>query len=221
MKKQILEELRVKFTGVSDSVLSRIAEKLAKTATKEEDVAAVIEGVTFQQVLESYGDSRATEATQTAVANYEKKHSLKEGKPATGGEQEKEEAPEGNEATSGGDIASQIAAAVSAAIRPLQTEIETLRVSKISDTRKQQLEDIVGNASEKFKNRILKNYERMNFKDDADYEEFLSEIKKEAEDDISEVKHGGGILGIPPYGGKLTKKEPTKEETEAVLAGLY
>ena len=67
MRKEILDALKAKFTGVSDAILGRIADKLAKTATTAEQVATAVEGVTFQQVLESYGDSRATEAQQTAV----------------------------------------------------------------------------------------------------------------------------------------------------------
>ena len=78
MRKEILDALKAKFTGVSDAILGRIADKLAKTATTAEQVATAVEGVTFQQVLESYGDSRATEAQQTAVSNYEKKHGLKD-----------------------------------------------------------------------------------------------------------------------------------------------
>ena len=79
MKKIILEALKAKFTGVSNTILDRIAAKLAKTVTSEEQVASVVEAVTFQQALESYGDSRETEAQQTAVSNYEKKHGLKDG----------------------------------------------------------------------------------------------------------------------------------------------
>ena len=80
MKKKILELLKTKFEGVSESILDRIAEKLAKTVTTEEQAATSVEGVTLQQVLEAYGDSRATEATKTAVSNYEKRHGLKDGR---------------------------------------------------------------------------------------------------------------------------------------------
>ena len=57
MRKEILDALKAKFTGVSDAILGRIADKLAKPATTAEQVATAVEGVTFQQVLESYGDS--------------------------------------------------------------------------------------------------------------------------------------------------------------------
>ena len=80
MRKEILDALAAKFPGVSAAILGRIADRMAKTAATAEDVNTAVDGVTFQQVLESYGDSRATEAQQTAVQNYEKKYGLKEGK---------------------------------------------------------------------------------------------------------------------------------------------
>ena len=73
MRQQILDALKAKFQGVSEKILGRIADKLAKTVTTAEQVATAVEGVTLQQLLDSYGDSRATEAQQTAVHNYESK----------------------------------------------------------------------------------------------------------------------------------------------------
>ena len=44
MKKIILEKLKAKFEGVSDYILDRIAEKLAKTVKNEEEATTVVEG---------------------------------------------------------------------------------------------------------------------------------------------------------------------------------
>ena len=87
MKQKILEALKAKFQGSNANVLSRIADKLAKTATTEEQANTAVAGVTQEllEVIESYGDSRATEAQQTAVQNYESKYGLKEGKPTANG----------------------------------------------------------------------------------------------------------------------------------------
>jgi len=83
MKAKILEALQKKFSDVSASMLEPTAKKLAKTTTKEEDVATSVEGVTIQQVIESYSDFRANQASETAgknaVAAYEKQHGLKDG----------------------------------------------------------------------------------------------------------------------------------------------
>lgn len=211
MKKIILDALKAKYVGVSESILNRMAEKLVKTVTKEEDVAAAVEAVTFQQVIDSEADRRATEASQSAVANYEKRHSLKEGQPVAGGEQGKEDEPgAGGEPTGGGDIASQIQAAVKAAVSPLMQEIETLKSGKVSDTRKQQLDAIIANSSEKFKTRITNNYKRMAFQSDEDFSAYLEEVKTEAEEDAADVTATGAVFGRPKSGHQTPKDEVPK-----------
>ena len=79
----ILAALQTKFPGVDAKILGRIAKKHAKTATgtTEADAKTIVDGITFQQVLESHADYRATEAQKTAIANYESKHNLRDGKP--------------------------------------------------------------------------------------------------------------------------------------------
>lgn len=77
----ILAALKTKFPGVEDAILLRIAEKKAVGVTDESQVTQIVEGVGFQDVLQSYGDFRANGATASAVSNYEKKYSLKDGKP--------------------------------------------------------------------------------------------------------------------------------------------
>lgn len=69
MFKTILEALRRKFPGVDATMLEPIAKKLAKTTAKEEDVATSVEGVTFQQVAESYSDFRVITTLRTINAS--------------------------------------------------------------------------------------------------------------------------------------------------------
>lgn len=81
MNEQLLALLKTKFEGVQDAILKRIADKfgqsLSKTST-EDDIKGIVEEVTFQDVLESYGDSRATEASRTAVNNFKKKQGIQD-----------------------------------------------------------------------------------------------------------------------------------------------
>jgi len=44
-RQQILDALKAKFQGVSDSVLGRIADKLSKTVTSAEQLTTAVEGV--------------------------------------------------------------------------------------------------------------------------------------------------------------------------------
>lgn len=82
MLKKLIELLTTKF-GVGAKVVEGIAEKLSKTVTTEEEAATAVEGVSFQQVLESYADKRANEASETArknaIKSYEDKYGLKDG----------------------------------------------------------------------------------------------------------------------------------------------
>lgn len=92
MKEKILELLKTKFLGVSEQTLSRIAEKAAKTVTDDEAATTYVESVSFQSLIDSEADYRATRATQTSIENYEKKHGIKEGKPI-----KKDEPPKGED----------------------------------------------------------------------------------------------------------------------------
>ncbi len=80
MKQKLFEALKTKFVGVDAQILDRIATKKAEGQTDENQIPTIIEGISFQDVLTSYGDFRAGDASKTAVTNYEKKHNLKEGK---------------------------------------------------------------------------------------------------------------------------------------------
>lgn len=87
----ILAGLQQKFAGVDTATLTRIATKKAEGVTDETQVNSIVEGISFQDVLTSYGDFRAGDARITAVANYEKKHNLKDGKPIENPEEKKDE----------------------------------------------------------------------------------------------------------------------------------
>ena len=78
---QILAGLQQKFAGVDTAILTRIATKKAEGVTDETKVNSIVEGISFSDVLNSYGDFRAGDASKTAVTNYEKRHNLKDGKP--------------------------------------------------------------------------------------------------------------------------------------------
>jgi hypothetical protein len=73
--------LKTKFAGIDEKVLDRIAAKAAKTVNSEEEAKTFVEDTTLQQVIDSYTDSRVTEAQDSAIKSYEKKYGISEGKP--------------------------------------------------------------------------------------------------------------------------------------------
>lgn len=220
MRKEILDALKAKFPGVSESILGRIADKLAKTASTQEQVTAAVEGVTFQQVLESYGDSRATEAQQTAVSNYEKKHGLREGQKVEGGAPKNELNKETTPAAGGDDLASQITAAVKAAVKPLQDEIATLKTGKVTETRRQKLDAIISKLPED----LRKPYARtpVNDMSDEEFEALTGEIQTEVEGLVTATTVRGAVFGRPAGGAQAGPKgkEATEDEASKVIERL-
>lgn len=219
--------MKAKFLGVSDTILGRIADKIAKTAMTAEDVKTAVDGVTFQQVLESYGDSRATEAQQTAVQNYEKKYGLKEGKKVDGGKPEIEPEfktkPDPNKGDD--DLSKTIAAAVAAAMKPLQDEIANFKKGKVTETRRQKL----GAVIDKLPENLRKGYSRISVDDlsDDEFNAMLGEVSTEVDGIAKETIARGAVMGRP-FGnagkgaqtGAGAAKEATAEEVAEVVGKL-
>lgn len=128
MKTKILDLLKPKFVGVDESILSRIAEKKASGVTDESQINSIVEGIGFADVLNSYGDFRANSAVQTAVANYERKHKLKDGKPI--------EDPSKDPAE---DITAIITKVISEKVNPLIEKMDAFETQKKQETRAEQI----------------------------------------------------------------------------------
>jgi len=221
MKQKILDALKARFTGVSDAVLGRIADKLAKTATTDEQVQPAVDGVTFQQIIDGEADRRATEATQSAVTNYEKKHGLKDGQKVQAGGGTEENNPDKNKG-GGTEENGEVPAWAKALIdsnRNLAEKITGLEKEKLSGSRKQKLDAVIGKLPE----TLRKPYARISLTDmtDQEFETFLTETTADAEGVVTDLAAKGSVLK-PPGGVSQTKqgKEATKEELDAVKEKL-
>lgn len=204
MKAQALDALKAKYVGVSEAILSRIAEKIVKTAKTQEEITTAVEGVTFQQVLESYGDSRATEAQQTAVTNYEKKHGLKDGKKVENGGGSSDPNSNGGQGGNGeggnGDLAAQIAAAIAAEMKPFKEKFAAMEGEKVANIRKTALNKVLEGAPEKIRLRYEKDFARMTFNDDEDFDAWIGEITPDVEAITSDFNAKGGVVTRPRGG---------------------
>ena len=192
---QILAGLQQKFTGVDTAILTRIATKKAEGVTDETKVNSIVEGIGFSDMLNSYGDFRAGDASKTAVTNYEKRHNLKDGKPVettttTTQQQTTEQQP---------DMAKIIADAVSAAVKPLSDKIAQFETEKSQATRQEQ---ILAKAKEY---GIPENYaKRCAIKDDEDLDAYFKDLKQEFAND--------GFKGVVPPD---TAKKELENETQS------
>lgn len=213
MKSQILEALKAKFVGVSEAILSKYAEKLAKKVLKEEDVATAVEGVTFQQILDSYGDSRATEASQTAVSNYEKKHGLKDGKAIEGGAPQNQ-----NQQPDNKDVPAWAQALIEDNKR-FKEMFEGDKKERLTASRKQKLNAVI----EKLPASLRKAYERTSIDTltDEEFDTLITEVKAEVGEIGNNIQARGAVIGQPPkVHNKTTQNTASEAEVDAVVGKL-
>ena len=224
MKQRILEALKAKFPGGNANVLNRIADKLCKTATTDEQVTTAVAGVTkeYIEIIESYGDSRATESQQTAVQNYESKYGLKDGQKidnggAAGGQADSGTTVVTQPSAGDNDLSAQITAAVNAAVKPLNDEIVALKTGRVTETRKQQLSSII----EKLPENLRKAYERtpVDGLTDEQFSTLVREITSEVDGIANDRQAKGAVFGRPSAlnGGSSNQgSELTKEQMDAI-----
>lgn len=219
MYKELFDALKAKFVGVSDNILGRVATKLAKTVTTAEQVKTAVDGVTLQQVIDGYADSRATEATQTAVHNYEQKYGLKDGvkvnqQPNNGGSEQQQPPvitqPQGT-ATETPEWVKQLLESN----RTLTDRLAKLEGDRTATARKQQLDSIVSKLPE----TLRKPYERISLDTltDEAFNTLVTEVTSEVDGITKDIQAKGAVFGRPSaQGGKAQQNELTKEQQEAI-----
>lgn len=221
MKKTIFEALKAKFTGVADAILERIASKMAKTVTTEEQAKEAVEALTFQQVLESYGDSRATDATKTAVLNYEKTHGLKDGKPVTKTGSDPDQGADTDPGDTDPDMPAW-AKNLNKQLNTLTDRITRMDGERTTTARRQQLAAIV----DKLPESLRKAYGRVSVENltEEEFTALTGEITAEVEGIAKEMGAKGAVFGRPAKSGgnsgSGTEKEATDAEVQAVVDRL-
>ena len=217
MKQLILNALKTKFAGVSEQILDRVATKLVQTVTTAEQVQTAVDGVTFQQVLESYGDSRATQATQTAVHNYETKYGLKDGAKVKPEQQTPPDTPPTPPTGGGTDNAvTKALAELLEQNKKLNERLDRMDADRTTATRKQQISTLI----EKLPENLRKAYSRtpVDGMTDEQFQTLVGEITTEVGDITSSINQKGAIFGKPAAqnGGSTGTEQLTKEQEAAI-----
>ncbi len=218
---QILAGLQTKFQGVDIATLQRIASKKAEGVTDESKVKDIVESVTFSDVLTNYGDFRANGASQTAkknaIADYEREHGLKDGKPieAQGGD------PNGNggEGGNGGNggnggqqfdinaITKLITEGVTAGLKPITERLDKMDANAAKATRDAEIDavaksfNIPGFA---YKGKVIP--------DDADLNKWFSDLKQE-------MQNEGFKFSASPEGGNGGVKDDVDSLVDTINNG--
>lgn len=171
---QILAALKTKFQGVEDATLQRIASKKSDGVTDEGKVNSIVEGISFQDVLNSYGDYRADGAQKTAISNYEKKHNIKDGKPV---EETKPQQPQTPAPTLQPKPAEEVPAWAQSLIdsnKTLSEKLAAMDAKTKADIRYQQIDEVAKSFGiPEFA------YKGKQIADDADLNQYFTDLKQE------------------------------------------
>lgn len=198
MKEKILAALKTKFVGVPDAILDRIATQRAKTVTTEDQITPLVEGLTLQNVFDSYGDSRATEASQTAVSNYEKKHNIKDGKPGANPEPTPTPVP-----PAGGLTLEDVTKAITTAMKPFSEKVTLFEQQTAAEKRNA---EILAKAKEY--GVPESQAKRYSIPQDADLDVYMKEVAQDLAND------GFANTRSPESGGDA------KSESENIAAQI-
>ena len=201
---QILAGLKTKFQGVEDATLQRIASKKAEGVTDESKVNSIVEGISFQDVLTSYGDYRADGAQKTAVSNYEKKHNIKDGKPI------EEPKPQDPLPTPTPQTTEQVPAWAQSLIdsnKTLSEKLAAMDAKTKADERNQQMADVAksfGIPEFAYKGKQIAN--------DADLNQYFTDLKQE-------MQNSGFQFAKSPEEGNHEHKSEVNSIAEQINKG--
>lgn len=223
MRQAIFDALKAKFEGVSANILNRIADKLCKTVTTAEQVKTAVDGVTIQQVIEGYADSRATEASQTAVHTYEQKYGLKDGakieQPSGGSGSGQGGAPVQTQQQQGGGtdpVLLQTLQALQESNKKLSERLDRMDSERTTSTRKQQLSGVIA----KLPDSLRKAYERtpVDGMTDEQFNTLIGEVTTEVDGIVQATNQKGAIFGRPSASGGSGSQggELSKEQQDAI-----
>ena len=180
MKERILALLIAKFSGVRKDGLMALARSLALQCTTEDEAKALVDKITDAQVNEFVKDYRAdvdkevSESNKTFETNLKKKFDFVEKQTEPGGKQTQ------NQDTDPNNIAELIKSAVADAVKPFQEELSGYKAANIAKSRLQSLNERLASCKdENFKNQTLKDFARMKFDTDDDFNEYLAEKVKD------------------------------------------
>lgn len=219
MQQDILNALKTRFEGVSEKILQRLADKLQKQPNPDGLGAEQLANqVTMQQLLEYYGDQRATEAQQTAVKNYEKK--LQTANNQTNAEPQTSKQPNDQTTKPQNDIeVPQWAKALVEQVKTLNQRFDAVEKEKQQRNRQEQIEELIKGLPR----TMQQAYRRIQLGDlsEQDFNQLKEDVTQEAAQILQETGARSAVFSAPSQvGTKATQKTANDKEVTDVVNAL-
>lgn len=228
MKKKLIAAIQAKFVGIDDNTAERLAKRIltkSEAITNDDEVAVAVEAITLSDVLKSVNDFSADEA----VKRYEEKYGLEKGvkkenpkpeeKPDVKPEEKEKEQQQqpADPMVAFKEMLSAFSKELNQKLQTVSDDVAAMKSGRITEGRRAKLADAIKDLKDSQK----KPYGRIKVDGmtDDEFNDFLSEVKEEVNDIISENRASGGVI-TPALGGKHTPSGPVKEATDAEIQAL-
>ena len=219
MKEKILALLQSKFAGVRKDGLNQLATIMALTVTTEEEATQTVEKLTDETVGQFVTDWRKDVDSEISKANKTHEENLK--KKFNFVEKGNPNPPTPNPPTPPTPPtelnAEVIAAIVQKAIEPFASELNSIKTSKVIETRKQLLAKELEGLEEGFRDPFIKAFDRMTFKDDEDFNSHLETVKTDVAKLNQSLIDKGLSSNRPIVSFGKSNKEGVSEATQAFI----
>ncbi len=208
-----LLKTKAKALGFSRSEIKSIAARITDNLNLDENASdeeidsaiedAVDDAMPFLQVSQS--------AAQRAIAKYKAEHDSNSNDEPDDDDDDGQNEPEQNRKSPKGRKSEdaidennpfyKMLKDISDKVNGMGNEITALKAGNVANSRKTKVQKLVKGTGT-FGKRILREFDRMSFKDEDDFDEYLDGIKDDLETENKERKERGlDALGNPPAGG--------------------
>lgn len=225
---------KMKALGFNRKELQGIAAKIADNLTSADDASdeglnAEIDEkidavIPFLQVSQSYANRLLEDARRKNDDDEPDDDDDDDDNPSGKRKPGSKNTKDDKDKNKGGDTTPEWAASLLKTVETLTNEVSTLKGEKVASTRKAKLEALLKDAGS-YGKRTLKNFDRMTFETDDDFDEFFSEVEEDLKAYNQELADKGlENLNTPPAtGGKGVGKEdePMSDKEIEDLANSY
>jgi hypothetical protein len=203
MKEKILALLEKAFPGVRKDGLNHLAGSIGLQVTTEEEATTAVGKLTADSVnsfitdWRKDADAEINRANQTREANLREKFDFVEKKPDEGGTP----TPPATGNLDAAAIQKLITDSIGNVTKPLLDKIASLEGTAVNATRRELLVKELADVPEAYKGKVLKDFDRMSFKDEDSFNEYLSDTKTDVATFSQELADKGlGQQGKPIFG---------------------
>lgn len=209
MKEKIIARIKALFSGVnlSKERMDAIADKLSARITEEDQIDEQLNGlnevVSFEDIAKQDDRIRNLEkiAKEKQKADPPKTDPPNPNNPPKNDPPKTDDTPEWAKALMG--------------------EIASLKADKVKNSRREQVAEKLKEADEKYRDRVLRYFDRMNIESDDDFQTVISEIEADYADHVQSAADAG--LGKDqPFGGVSgpSNNKVSEKEVESIVDSL-